>query len=279
MIFRIEHKTTYKYSEEVELGPHMLRITPRSGPGQRVLSHEIAIDPVPHGQARILDAEGNSILSVWFTGKTSRLVITNKCEVETLQSNPFDYLVLSANRMTPPALSDVESEALAPYLVRADPTEAVDAFAQSILRPSEGKTLPFLTLLNHVLYKEFETVLRPEGASYSPSVCLGLRQGACRDLTVLFMDVCRSVGIPARFVSGYQEGDVDMTHRHLHAWPEVYMPGAGWRGYDPTTNLAVADKHIPTAASHTPLGAAPIEGAFSGAHVESVMEHELRLSG
>src|ERR1700722_11606178 len=103
----------------------MLRLTPRSGPSQRVLSHEITIDPVPHGQAQLLDAEGNSILSVWFTGKTDRLVITNKCEVETLQSNPFDYLVLSANRTTPPIFTEVEREALSPYLLRTDPTEAV----------------------------------------------------------------------------------------------------------------------------------------------------------
>lgn len=279
MIFKIEHITTYNYSDAVELEPHILRLTPRSGPGQRVIRHELTVDPTPHGQAQLLDAECNSIHSIWFTGKTQRLVIKNSCVVETLQSNPFDYLVLRANRDVPPVFSEAERAALSPYLLRSAPAKDVEDFARSVLERAEGRTLPFLSLLNQTLYDEFETVLRPDGNPYAPTVCLGLKEGACRDLTVLFMDACRAVGLPARFVSGYQEGDIDMTHRHLHAWPEVYMPGAGWRGYDPTTNMAVADRHIPLAASHSSELAAPIEGAFCGAAVSSTMEHELRLSG
>jgi transglutaminase-like putative cysteine protease len=279
MTFRIEHVTIYRYSGEVELEPHILRLTPRPGPAQRVVEHRLVVDPVPHGQAELLDAEGNSIVSIWFTGKTESLTIKNICEVETLQSNPFDYLMLRSNQFLPLSLGRTETESLKPYLRRPEASDAVDAFAQQILEKADRRTLSFLGHLNQALYEGFENTLRPEGDPYSPEECLALRCGACRDLTVLFMDACRSVGLPARFVSGYQEGDIDMTHRHLHAWPEVYMPGAGWRGYDPTTNLAVADRHIPTAASHAPEGASPIEGAFLGASVTSTLEHELRLSG
>lgn len=96
-------------------------------------------------------------------------------------------------------------------------------------------------------------------------------------MAVLFMEVCRSVGIPARFVSGYSEGDIDMERRHLHAWPEVYLPGAGWRGFDPTLGLATADRHVAVAASHSAEGATPVMGAFWNLQASSQLECQLEL--
>ena len=106
-------------------------------------------------------------------------------------------------------------------------------------------------------------VVRPHGAALSPEATWGERTGACRDLAPLFNEVCRLVGLPARFVSGYGYSDF-LDERHLHAWSEVYLPGAGWRGFDPTIGLAVADRHIAVAAARDPEDTAPTSGTYRG---------------
>ena len=100
--------------------------------------------------------------------------------------------------------------------------------------------------------------------------------GSCRDYAVLFMEVCRAMGIPARFVSGYQEGDTEQESRDLHAWAEVYLPGAGWRGYDPTLGLVVSDRHIPLAASAIPSYASAIEGLVTPIKPEIKVNSQLQ---
>src|SRR5262249_17936328 len=103
------------------------------------------------------------------------------------------------------------------------------------------------------------------------------RQGACRDLAVLFIDACRCLGIAARFVSGYQEGYGSTAKQDLHAWAEVYLPGAGWRGYDPTHGLAVADRHGAVAAAPDPLNAAPVTATYRGDNVTSEMNTQVSV--
>lgn len=278
MRFQIEHRTEYQYSDAVHLDPHVLRLTPRPSPNKTVIRRELLITPEPQGIARVLDAEGNSTETVWFGGRTDRLSILMCCEVETRRINPFDYLITTACRGLPVMLDPVETVAMRPYLLREQPERLVTEYALELLAASNGRTLDFLNRLNENLNTRFTQEVREEGQPMTPVQTLLAQSGACRDLTVLFMDACRSVGLPARFVSGYQEGDVDMEHRHLHAWAEVYLPGAGWRGYDPTLNLAVADGHIALAASHTPLGAAPVLGSFWGRQVTSILTHRLELS-
>ena len=94
---------------------------------------------------------------------------------------------------------------------------------------------------------------------------------------MLFIEMCRQLGLPARFVSGYVEGTDRQGDHHLHAWPEVYIPGGGWRGYDPTTGLAVADRHIPLASGAPPSTALPVDGTFRGTGATSIMTTELRV--
>jgi transglutaminase-like putative cysteine protease len=103
------------------------------------------------------------------------------------------------------------------------------------------------------------------------------KEGTCRDFAILFMEVCRLIGIAVRFVSGYQQGDSNSSDRHLHAWVEVYLPGAGWRGYDPTHGLAVADGHVALAASSLPRYAAPISGVFRPGSAQSTIEYSLQI--
>jgi transglutaminase-like putative cysteine protease len=105
---------------------------------------------------------------------------------------------------------------------------------------------------------------REQGPPWPAERTLRERRGACRDLAVLFNDVCRFVGFPARFVSGYQVDVPEEARPELHAWSEVYLPGAGWRGFDPSQGLAVADRHVPLAASRTPWMASPTSGTYRG---------------
>lgn len=277
MIFDINHVTEYHYSEPVTLDHHVLRLTPRPGPSQTLLRHELTIDPAPKGRTELTDAEGNTAVYIWFADKTDHLVIVNHCLVETHRENPFDYLLYQDNMQVPVRLEPIERIALALYLERRWSSVRVDVWAKQMLALADGSTIRFLSLLNKTLFEEFDTVLREDGDPYLPEICLSLKKGACRDLAVLFIDACRSVGMPARFVSGYQEAD-GIDERHLHAWPEVYLPGAGWRGFDPTMNLAVADRHVPLAASYSSFGAAPVTGSFWGGEVLSTLSHSLELS-
>jgi len=157
--------------------------------------------------------------------------------------------------------------------------------AEEICHCVHGNPIDFLHELNQRIYNTCQYDVRPDGEPRSPSITWTKREGSCRDFAVLFAAACRTVGLAARFVSGYQEGDPDTTERDLHAWVEVYLPGAGWRGYDPTHGLAVADGHISVAASVLSRYAAPIEGMVvpiqsplaGGAPLSSQMTFDIQL--
>ena len=172
---------------------------------------------------------------------------------------------------------------LEPYLQSYSfiPDACALELAQDILAATEGNTLDFLFTLNQRIYQECEYLTREAGAAYPAGITWRNKQGSCRDYTVLFMDVCRAMGIPARFVSGYQEGDEEQETRDLHAWVEVYLPGAGWRGYDPTLGLVVGDRHIPLAASTIPAYTAAVDGSVipvkTGQNISSRMEAQISI--
>ena len=146
---------------------------------------------------------------------------------------------------------------------------------------TSNNTLDFLFALNQRIYQDCEYIIRETGKPYPAGMTWRRKKGSCRDYTVLFMEVCRAVGIAARFVSGYQEGDAQQQNRDLHAWVEVYLPGGGWRGYDPTLGLVISDRHIPLAASAIPELAAAVEGFVipikHGAKVTSTVNAQISL--
>jgi transglutaminase-like putative cysteine protease len=133
-----------------------------------------------------------------------------------------------------------------------------------------------LNALNQKIYKSCGYLLRIDGAPWPPGVTWSKKSGSCRDLAVLFMEVCRSIGLAARFVSGYEAG-VESPERYLHAWAEVFLPGAGWRGYDPTHGLVVADGHIVLAAAPRQQQTMPIEGQVQGKVVAEKMTELLLI--
>ncbi|WP_225322951.1 transglutaminase family protein [Synechococcus sp. RSCCF101] len=151
--------------------------------------------------------------------------------------------------------------------------------AHELWHETAADPLAFLWQLNQRIFDRCSHEVRHQGDPYPPSVTWSSRQGSCRDMAVLFMDVCRAMGLACRFVSGYQEGDPDWEYRHLHAWVEVYLPGGGWRGYDPTHGLAVADRHIALVAAPCSRLTAPVSGNLrSGIGAVAHLEHQLSIA-
>ena len=276
MRFTIQHRTRYSYSQQVQLGPHRLRFHPRDDGSQRVIDHRLEISPLPQGRNDHIDLEGNRVTQVWFGSSTGHLEINLTMQVDTLRSNPFDF-VLDREATLLPIDHAHDLVCARAYLERIDADDFVTAFAAELSLAVDRDTLRFLDRLNHQLFADFSHIHRETGVPQSPAMTLQSRHGACRDLTVLFVDCCRAEGLAARFASGYQRGNLQSERRHLHAWPEVYLPGAGWRGFDPTHGQAIADTHVTVAAAAHPQDTMPVSGIFTGQGASSSLEYDLRI--
>jgi len=278
VFFEITHETTYAFGRSVFLEPHILRLRPRCDGSQRVIGFEVTIEPRPAGLSGSLDLEGNAVMHAWFEGVTRSLMVNSVLAVETLRSDPFDFILSDPTAENLPMIYPTDLRArLLPYCSRDRAEDVVAQFAKSIATDAGQKTLPFLMALSQRIHALCQVTTREGGDPQPPEVTLVERQGACRDVTVLFMAACRAQGIASRFVSGYQEGEPAQTDHRLHAWAEVYLPGGGWRGYDPSRGLAVADRHVPVAAGLSPRDATPVTGAFRGTGVSSRLITDIRL--
>ena len=268
MLYHICHQSTYSYSQTVLLKPHILNLRPHCNSWQQLRSYSVQISPPPEARSEYTDLDGNSPIKLWFTQPTQTLSVQVTSTVETLQTNPFLFLLEPwATTLPfdyPQSLAAQLSSYLQPHGLSVHP--GVVELTQNLLHKSDGIPLDFLTVLNQHINQSCSYIHRASGRPWSPGMTWTQKQGSCRDLCVLFMEVCRQVGLAARFVSGYQEGDPDAAN-DLHAWVEVYLPGAGWRGYDPTLGLAVSDRHIAVTASAIPKYAAPIVGTFAPVHM------------
>jgi transglutaminase-like putative cysteine protease len=276
MQFIIRHSTHYRYSKPVLLGPQDLRFHPRDDGSQRVIEHRLDITPTPNGINEHIDLEGNRVTQVWFDEATDHFDIVLSTRVETLRRNAFNFLLAPEITTLP---IDHEHDALCAraYLERIECNDATTAFAAELSLSVGRNTLAFLDQLNRQLFADFVHIHRDTGAPQTPAHTLESRRGACRDLAVLFVDCCRAEGIAARFASGYQRGNLQSERRHLHAWPEVYLPGAGWRGYDPTHGEAVADTHVTIAAAAHPRDTMPVIGMISGEGARSSLDYRVEI--
>ena len=269
MLYQINHQTTYSFSQEVLLKPHLLRLRPRCDSWQKLHSFFLSVQPQPQGISEFVDFDGNNLTKLWFTTPTQQLTIQISTQVETYCTNPFNYLFEPWAITLPFDYPNSLFKQLSPYLQSYSfiPDTVALELAQQIAQETQGNTLNFLSTLNQLIYQNCQYITRETGAPWQAGVTWRGKQGSCRDFVVLFMEVCRAIGLAARFVSGYQEGDRNQETRDLHAWVEVYLPGGGWRGYDPTLGLAVSDRHIPLAASTIPHHAAPVSGSVSPTQV------------
>lgn len=263
MIFDIEHVTRFDYSGPVSLEPTTVRLRPRNDRAQNVLDFSMHVDPMPSGLSEVADLDGNDSTMLWFVGETRHLQITTRVRAETLRSNPFDYIVLDWEKLRlPMEYSSLLDGALERYRGFSGES-SVGSLADEVVRSAQGDGPVFLSKLASRIAEMVEGEVRLEGEAMSPGETLKRGKGSCRDVALLFIDACRAVGVAARFVSGYQEGDPE-GERYLHAWAEAYLSDVGWRGYDATSGLAVAEAHLALSAGPDPLSVAPTFGSLRG---------------
>lgn len=288
MRYKICHTTTYTYNQSVILKPHIVRLRPRCDGTQTLHSFTLDVEPKPEKIAEIIELDGNAIARLLFNTSTEQLTISATSVVETCRTNPDTIQLESWATQLPIKYPDYWFSQLQPYQRFYDPTsgDSIQQFAQDIYHQVNGDTVNFVKTVNQYLHTRCKPQYREKGAPRSPSKTWHLKKGSCRDLAVLFMDVCRVMGLGARFVSGYQEGNLERSQRYLHAWVEIYLPGAGWQGYDPNQGVVVTDRHIPLVACAIPRYAAPISGAIAttksvgegGKKIESDMKINLSIA-
>ena len=277
MLFEITHYTRYHYSQPVFLEPFTVRLRPRCDATQTLRSYRIDVTPSPSGITHCVGLYGNNTETIWFGGLHENLLIEVHTLVETHHGNPFDFFVTDPAALTLPLEYESQlARVLGHYRVREGDHPHVAAFAREMMQAAKHETIPLLTLLAEEIYQRLEYMLREHGDPWTPEETMRQGKGSCRDFAMLFIDICRSAGIAARFVSGYCIGDA-AAGGDMHAWAEVYLPGAGWRGFDPSRGLSVNDDYVAVAAGQLSQDAAPTLGSFRG-EAASSMDAEISMS-
>jgi len=277
MLFAITHRTHYSYSAPVFLEPQTLRLQPRVTPLQSVREIAIEIAPEPVGRAAFVDLDGNTVQRAWFNGSTTELALVARSIVETHPSDPFHFLLEPWATSVPIRWPGPVPLALSEYLRRSQPNSAIDDMVARQLDETGGVTTMSLTSLAQQIARRCAVVRRPVGDPHPAGLTWAARSGACRDLAALFVDAARAMGIPARHVNGYCALPNEGAGVDLHAWAEVYLPGAGWRGFDPSQGLAVTDHYVAVAAGATPRAAATVEGSYRGNGATAYLEASIAV--
>lgn len=268
---RLRHATRYRYDRPVTLGPHEIRLKPVPACATPITSYALAVRPEHHPIYWHQDAADNHVARVVFQEKTPALEIGVELAADLVPINPFAFLVDPAAARFPFAYADPVRRELAPLLAVAENSERLrnwlDRF-QAAEQPEGRDTIELLVRLNERLSRDIAYVARPEHGVQSCDETLRLRRGSCRDSGWLLAQILRHLGFAARFVSGYLiglagsgPGGAGTDRADLHAWAEVYLPGAGWIGLDPTSALLAAEFHIPLARANAPELAAPVIGS------------------
>jgi len=270
MLLRIEHSSIYHYHRPVEFTPHRLMLRPAESHGLQIRSEQLEIFPA-HYITWTHDAFYNSVAHVFFTEKAAEMRIVSRYTVEQFNINPFDFVLeIYANELPFEYQGDDLAD-LEPYRVPQYPQDksAIAGWLSPLLGADKRtETLKFLMALNESVSARFTYRVRHEEGIQSPGETIALGTGTCRDFALLMMEAARQAGLAARYVSGYlcsADGTkADVAVDATHAWTEIYLPGAGWKGFDPTNGILAAGLHVRVAATRNPLQATPIRGSYLG---------------
>ena len=275
----LHHVSHYRYDRAVNLGPQVVRLRPAPHSRTRVLSYALKVEPGEHFINWQQDPQGNYLARLVFPEKTRELKIEVDLVAEMAVFNPFDFFLEPYAEKIPFAYTEGEQLELAPYLVKLPAGKLFAKYLAGIeLTPTPS--VDFLVALNQRLSTDISYLIRLEPGVQTPEESLEKASGSCRDSAWLLVQLFRHLGLAARFVSGYliqltadvksldgpSGTEVDFTD--LHAWCEVYLPGAGWIGLDPTSGLFAGEGHIPLACSPEPSSAAPISGGVDECECE-----------
>lgn len=263
----IAHVTEYRFPTPVSLLPHRLRLRPLESHSLRIESSTLDILPA-HAIRWYRDALGNSVATVTFGELADRLHILSEVVIAVYDDAPLDFVMEDYAVAFPFAYAAGEHCDLAPFEQSVYPEDRpalrdwLDGLGL-LRRPAE--TFPLLTRLNCAIANHFTYQMREEEGVQSPAQTLALNSGSCRDFAALFMESCRFMGLASRFVSGYLHmPDNETGHASTHAWAEVYLPGPGWKGFDPTSGLVAGNHHIPVAVARHPEAVPPVAGSYVG---------------
>lgn len=265
--FKIIHRTYYNYSNSIALGTHNLLLRPRENHELRIENFVLNITP----KAKILwhrDVEDNSVAIANFTDNTQQLFIESEVIIQQYNESPLDFVVSSYAINYPFKYEDNDKFILFAYMSLPDEETRtlLNNWIFDIYKIDEKiQTYTLLQRLTSHIFKTLTYKIREEEGVQTAKETLTLGSGSCRDFAFLFMEIVKCLGLASRFVSGYlyaplmadQEGST-------HAWAEVYLPGGGWKGFDPTIGDIVGQDHIPVAVSRLPTNVPPIAGSFLG---------------
>jgi transglutaminase-like putative cysteine protease len=275
----VYHLTHYVYDRPVILGPQVIRLRPAPHSRTKVLSHSLKVGPAEHFTNLQQDPYGNFLARFVFPEPVTELKIEVDLVADMTVYNPFDFFVEPSAEAFPFEYPEDIRDDLAIYRTPEPAGPLLTDFLGTIDR-SETSTVNFIVALNARIQREIAYIVRLETGVQTPEETLALAKGSCRDSSWLLVQVLRHLGIAARFVSGYLiqlkpdlvalDGPAGARHdfTDLHAWCEVYIPGAGWIGLDPTSGLLTGESHVPLAATPDFRNAAPISGMASFANVD-----------
>jgi transglutaminase-like putative cysteine protease len=264
MLLSVTHETRYDYTGPVWLEPHTLHLCPPTTTFQTIHDFRLEIDPLPILVSPGVGVEGNPVHLAGFSGTTQSLAIRSSFLADCHLENPFSYLVYPFEATRIPFLyPEPLKPVLHPFMGSTPGQTTVREYARQLAGEVQYDTLAFLELVSRRIFADFAYEYREFGQPLTPAETLAQKKGACRDFSLLMMEMCRSLGLATRFVSGYLLGNPH-KEQYLHAWVEVYVPGGGWRGYDPTQGEIVSNRHAVLAASAIPANATPVQGIFRG---------------
>ncbi|MBL0157475.1 MAG: transglutaminase family protein [Bryobacterales bacterium] len=283
----LHHKTEYLYDRLATLSPQIVRLRPAVHSRTPVLSYSLRIEPKEYFINWQQDPQGNFLARLVFPSPTRNFSVEVELVAEMTVINPFDFFIEPGSEQFPFRYEEALQRELRPFLETEPAGPALQAYLDGVNLTPQG-TMDFLVEQNMRLQKDIAYLIRMEPGVQTPEVTLETRSGSCRDSAWLLVQLLRHLGLAARFVSGYLiqlrpdvkplEGPAgpaqDFTD--LHAWAEVYIPGAGWVGLDPTSGLLADEGHIPLAATPEPLSAAPVSGGVSPCEVE--FEHTMSVT-
>lgn len=275
----LHHKTRYRYDRLVNLGPQVIRLRPAPHCRTHVASYSLKIEPTGHFINWQQDPQGNYLARVVFPEKVRELTLEVDLHADLVVINPFDFFLEPEAVEFPFAYSDWLKEELQSFRQTQPVGPKMAEFIASVPRAAK-QTIDFIVDVNQYVQKEICYLTRAEPGVQTCEESLTLRSGSCRDSAWLLVQLFRNLGLAARFVSGYliqlkpDEKPLDgpagavADFTDLHAWTEVYLPGAGWIGLDPTSGLLTGEGHLPLAATPEPASAAPVTGSVDACEMQ-----------
>ncbi len=282
----LNHVTHYRYDRPVALGPQVIRLRPAPHCRTRILSYSLKVTPAKHFVNWQQDPEANYLARLTFPDRTREFRVEVDLVAEMAVLNPFDFFLEPYAQKYPFKYEEAEQRDLAPYLARVPLTPQLEGYLAKIPR-KEVVTIDFLVALNQSLARDIRYLIRMEPGVQTPEETLQKGSGSCRDSSWLLVQLLRHLGLAARFASGYLiqlvadvksldgPSGTERDFTDLHAWCEVYLPGAGWIGLDPTSGLMAGEGHLPLACTPEPSAAAPISGRVEDSEVH--FEHHMRV--